>query len=388
MEMKRQTQPSANLDVILAGVVKPTLLLDRSRVLVNIDAMARKAATHGIRFRPHFKTHQSAGIGDWFRSVGVDAITVSSVAMATYFADHGWRDITIAFPVNLREIDQIDALAGRIDLHLLADAPVAIDFLSASLTHGANLWIEVDSGYRRSGVAWDDEQTLDALADSLSRAGRLHLRGVLAHAGNTYGARSLAEVRAIHDETVARMAHARALLQTMTGDAALEISIGDTPACSMLDSLPGVDEMRPGNFVFYDLMQLQIGACAEADIGVAVACPVVAKYPARRELVLYGGAIHLSKDALARPDGGADFGHVALFGPDGWGPSLPGVHLRSLSQEHGIVAVDSGVWAEVDRSVNIGDLVAVLPVHSCLTANLLRRYQTLDGEVIAMAPVL
>jgi len=386
--MSRKTQPAMGLDTTLASVIKPTLLLHRTRVLANIDAMARKAVANGIRFRPHFKTHQSAEIGDWFRAAGVTAITVSSVSMANYFADHGWADITIAFPINLREIEQIDALAARVDLHLLADAPAAIDFLSVRLTHEVNLWIEVDSGYRRSGVAWDDEPALKALADSLSRSERLHLRGVLAHAGNTYGARSLSEVRSIHDATVARMTHARDLLQAMTGDAALEISIGDTPACSMLASLPGVDEMRPGNFVFYDLMQLQIGACAEADISVAVACPVVAKYPARRELVLYGGAIHLSKESLTRPDGGSDFGHVALFGPDDWGPSLPGVHLRSLSQEHGIVAVDPGMWAEVDRSVDIGDLVAVLPVHSCLTANLLRRYQTLDGAVIAMAPVL
>lgn len=386
--MNRAIQPFGGGSAFLDRVVKPTLLLDRDRAQANIETMVGKAAANGIRFRPHFKTHQSAEIGEWFRAVGVDAITVSSLSMANYFADHGWTDITIAFPVNLREIEQIDALAARVDLHLLADAPLAIDFLVARLTHPVNLWIEVDAGYRRSGVAWNDAQTLDALAASFSRTGRLRLRGVLAHAGDTYGARSLAEVQAIYEATVARMSRARDQLQAAAGVDGLEISIGDTPACSMLASLPGVDEMRPGNFIFYDLMQLRIGACAETDIAVAVACPVVAKYPARREFVLYGGAIHLSKEALARPDGGSDFGHVALLDEHGWGPALPGVHLRSLSQEHGIVAVEPDRWEEVDGSVEIGDLVAVLPVHSCLTANLLREYRTLDGGVIPMASVL
>jgi D-serine deaminase-like pyridoxal phosphate-dependent protein len=83
------------------AIQKPTLLLSRQRAMANIEKMAQKALHSGVRFRPHFKTHQSAQVGEWFREFGVEAITVSSVEMALYFAQHGWRDITIAFPVNL-----------------------------------------------------------------------------------------------------------------------------------------------------------------------------------------------------------------------------------------------------------------------------------------------
>ena len=86
----------------------PTALLNTSVVKRNIAAMAQKAQQNGVRFRPHFKTHQSATIGEWFRAEGVTAITASSVSMARYFADHGWHDITVAFPVNWREIDAIN----------------------------------------------------------------------------------------------------------------------------------------------------------------------------------------------------------------------------------------------------------------------------------------
>ena len=94
------------------GICRPTLLLDERRARRNIERMARKAAAAGLRFRPHFKTHQSAAVGDWFRAAGVDAITVSSVDMGLYFAAHGWRDLTVAFSANVLESDKIDSLAG------------------------------------------------------------------------------------------------------------------------------------------------------------------------------------------------------------------------------------------------------------------------------------
>ena len=75
----------------------PTLLLDAARAQRNIARMAKKARDNRLRFRPHFKTHQSAAIGEWFRQAGVSAITVSSVAMARYFADHGWDDICLLY---------------------------------------------------------------------------------------------------------------------------------------------------------------------------------------------------------------------------------------------------------------------------------------------------
>ena len=82
-------------------IIRPTFVIDKKICLNNIEKMTQKAADNGLRFRPHFKTHQSAEIGEWFRSFGVNAITVSSLQMAKYFAANGWKDITLAFPVNI-----------------------------------------------------------------------------------------------------------------------------------------------------------------------------------------------------------------------------------------------------------------------------------------------
>src|SRR5512140_22273 len=96
----------------ISGIKKPELLLDESKCRRNIRTMADKARSSKVIFRPHFKTHQSLEIGNWFREEGVNSITVSSVTMANHFARAGWKDITIAFPVNLREEKEIEKLSG------------------------------------------------------------------------------------------------------------------------------------------------------------------------------------------------------------------------------------------------------------------------------------
>jgi len=49
------------------SIEQPTLLLDEAAARRNIRFMAEKATRLGLVFRPHFKTHQSAVIGEWFR---------------------------------------------------------------------------------------------------------------------------------------------------------------------------------------------------------------------------------------------------------------------------------------------------------------------------------
>jgi D-serine deaminase-like pyridoxal phosphate-dependent protein len=62
-------------------IKEPVLILNKERCQTNIEKMALKAKSSNIVFRPHFKTHQSAEIGEWFRKFGISCITVSSVKM-------------------------------------------------------------------------------------------------------------------------------------------------------------------------------------------------------------------------------------------------------------------------------------------------------------------
>lgn len=360
-------------------ITKPTLIINEEKARRNIGRMVDKARISGVNFRPHFKTHQSAPIGNWFRDFGVKTITVSSVDMASYFADHGWTDITIAFPINIRQISQVNSLAKRIKLGLLVESSETIQAIAPLLTAEVDCWIKVDSGYGRTGINWDDEESLIEVADLIHANRHLSAKGLLTHAGHTYRARAPQEVIGIFSESVMRMNQARKKLQVQGAN--WQVSVGDTPSCSLLPIFKDVDEIRPGNFVFYDWMQVEIGACQETDIALALACPVVAKHRQRNQVVIYGGAIHLSKEFLTDDAGVLYYGRIGRFAPDGW--QVLGVENRivSLSQEHGIIQVDRITY----DSLAIGDLIFVLPVHSCLTANLMGRYLTLTGQWIEMA---
>ncbi len=376
-------------DPIWRTVTRPTLLVDKKKVIANIGQMAARAAAGGARFRPHFKTHQSPAVGEWFRKDGVTAIAVSSLAMARYFADHGWADICVALVVNPLAMQQIEDLARRVELHLLVDSPAAVTALAGRRGVEADIqvWIKIDAGYGRTGIPSSDTAAVLSLARRIPATRGLAFAGLLSHSGQTYAAAGPDEIRAIHEQVVSRLT----TLQHDLAAAGCEpgaISLGDTPSCSVVDSFAGIDEIRPGCFVFGDLMQLRLGACRPEDIAVAVACPVIGKYPDRQEIVLHGGAVHLGEAFLPARDGDPPEGPsgaparfhgylAAVTSPagEGWeGPDRRYPVIR-ISQEHGIVRADGDLLARTE----IGDVLPVLPVHSCLTCNLFPGYLTLQG---------
>lgn len=357
------------------NIQKPTALLNPTIARRNIQRMVEKANQSGVRFRPHFKTHQSAEVGAWFREAGVSAITVSSVDMALYFAENGWHDITIAFPVNWLQIESINQLAAKMTLNLLVESVETVEFLQQNLTAPVHLWLKMDTGYHRTGLAWDDLETIQAVAHAILNSDKLTLKGLLTHAGHSYQARGAEAIRHVYDTTLNALHFVRDNLPVP-----VELSIGDTPSCSIVEKFTGIDEIRPGNFVFYDWMQVEIGACQPSDIALAVACPVVARHPSRNTIILYGGAVHLSKDSVKDKNGNPMFGVLAEKTETGWGNVIPDTYLASLSQEHGIVKT-TPEWL---NQVRVGDVVMVLPIHSCLTADLLKHYLTPDGLSISM----
>lgn len=357
-------------------IIRPTLLLDPHRVHANIHRMAEKARHARVRFRPHFKTHQSAQVGEWFRSYGVKAITVSSLDMAAYFAHHGWEDILVAFPLILRQIELVRRLSESIQLGVLVECAGHVDALAAAVDTTVDLWIKIDSGSRRTGLGWDDPQKIVDLARKIRRHPVLNLRGLLTHAGETYQSQHPAEVVQRFQRSNQRMNEVRLFLG-QNGIDDLEVSVGDTPGCSLSNDFEGVDEIRPGNFVFYDAQMAKVGACHEADIAAVVACPVVATHPERGEVVIYGGAIHFSKDSL-QENGQSIYGWTVLLTEEGWSPRVPQGALVRLSQEHGILRLPTEVLA----SLSVGDLIGVIPAHVCLTVSALGVYRTLQGEWI------
>ncbi len=359
-------------------IIEPTLLLNKSICKANIKGMAERVKSWKADFRPHFKTHQSAEVAEWFREEGIERITVSSFKMAFYFAQNGWKDITVALTATKINADVINVLASKINLNILVEDEYTIMELENLLQHPVGLFIKVDTGYHRTGVDADDLVKIKKLLNRLRDTKKLIFIGFLTHAGNTYHSDNSKEFI----ETVELGLEKILALKTFLMDQfpLMQLSWGDTPSCAVYNNFYGIDEFRPGNFVFYDNMQVHIGSCQMSDVAVCMAAPVLAVHPQRNEIVVHAGAVHLSKDRLELADGSSSYGTVVKMNGLNWDVEQILGQVKSLSQEHGIISVSE----HLINTIKPGDVLGIIPVHSCLTANLMKQFLCTNGNFIEM----
>jgi D-serine deaminase-like pyridoxal phosphate-dependent protein len=272
------------------------------------------------------------------------------------------------------------ALAARVErFAVLVDHPrAAAELARAAATRARTLdvFLKVDCGYHRAGVDPLAAESVE-LARVLASAPSLAFRGVLTHAGHAYAARTLAELRAIaRDERAVVVAFAERL--RAAGVPVAEVSLGSTPTLSVAEDLTGVDEVRPGNYVFFDAFQAALGSASLDDAAFSVLASVIGCSPSRRELVLDCGALALSKDPGATHlDPRCGFGVLV----DLAGRVRRELALVSLSQEHGTVRAADGAavdWSELGP----GAKLCVIANHSCLAAAQHERFAVARGAEI------
>jgi len=350
----------------------PVLLLDKEKCLRNMEKMARKASVHKLSFRPHCKTHQSAEISYWLRDFGVNRITVSSFFMARYFASAGWTDILVAFPFQPGEMENLIALSEHCRLSILVDSPEVLPFLN-HIPHRLSFYLDIDTGYGRTGIKAENTDLMEQIIVKAGANPHLQFAGFYCHAGHSYKTANQKERDQIHQKAIGDLGE----LKRKFGYYKPKLLYGDTPNCSTQEDFGELDEITPGNFVFYDLVQWALGACSLDEIAVAMECPVAGRYPSEQRILIHGGAVHFSKESL-QLKGGSIHGKLVRQAKRSWVDAGSELYLSSLSQEHGLVE-DAG---DLINRIGIGEKLLFLPVHSCLTANLAREYRSLDNESI------
>ena len=332
----------------------PTLIVNKTIALNNLDRMVDVANKNNLILRPHFKTHQSIEIGNWFKEKGVTSITVSSITMAEFFSSE-WDDITIAFPLNILEIDKLNFMIRRNKVKLLIDSISSLKILDSRLEDSIEVYLKIDVGYNRAGLKVEENQKIKSIIEFCKTSKKISFLGFLAHFGDSYKSRNKLEIKSVFEKSIER------IKVLSDGFPNYQISIGDTPTCSTINKYPEfINEIRPGNFIFYDLAQYKIGSCEIEDIAIRMICPIVSIYEEREEVLIYGGSVHFSKDIL-RESANDKFGYV-YFGK-AWDVTNKIGYIKSLSQEHGIVKLEKKI------DLKIGDKLNVIPVHSCLAVD-------------------
>jgi D-serine deaminase-like pyridoxal phosphate-dependent protein len=341
----------------------PAVLVDLSVLERNVQRMAARAQQHGVRLRPHAKTHKTVAIARLQAGAGAAGLSVAKTSEAEIYADQGFDDLFVAYPVVGQDKGRrLLRLAERVRLAVGTDSvegarTLAEVFAGASRT--LELMLKVDVGYHRVGV---EPERAVAVARQIADLPGVTLRGVFTHAGQAYAEETREGVDAVagHEgQTLARCAEAL----RAAGLAVLEVSVGSTPTARQAMAVTGVTECRPGNYVFHDASQVALGTCQLEDCALTVVATVVS-VPAAGRAVLDAGSKTLSSDQL-RPRPG---GHGVLLGHRS--------RLTALSEEHGVIAVEPG------DSFRVGERVRILPNHACVVANLHDRLWAVRGEKV------
>jgi D-serine deaminase-like pyridoxal phosphate-dependent protein len=334
--------------------VRPTpfLLVDRDLVTANIEAMARFAAGRGLSVRPHAKTHKCAEVARLQRDAGAAGLTVATVAEAQIFAEAGFRDLFVAYPlwVDPDKGSRLRDLGTRARVTVGADSPEGVRALAAQVP-GCSVLVEVDSGHHRSGVAAGDA---GALAEGAVRAG-LDVRGVFTFPGHSY-APGVAAAVAVEEAAALRTAVGSL---SDHGVEAVVVSGGSTPSAVETDA-DVVTEIRPGVYVFGDAQQWELGTTTPDRIALTCVATVVSRAGGR--VVLDAGSKVLGADRAGYATG---YGRL-LDHPD--------VRVEMLSEHHAVVAWDSSPVPEP------GSRVRVVPNHVCAAVNLVDELVLTDGS--------
>jgi D-serine deaminase-like pyridoxal phosphate-dependent protein len=358
----------------LKQIKTPSLLLDVDRVRQNANRISDIAAKNHVRLRPHVKTHKCVEVARIQTASHDGAITVSTLAEARAFSNHGFSDITYAVPIERGKFTEaIEILKSGVKLNLLTDDVDTMRELDEAAGRAGvrfDVFLKVDCGTHRVGVEPHTSEAID-IPRQISDSANLNFAGILTHAGHSYDAKSADEILAVaRHERDSMVELAERLRQS--GVEVPTVSIGSTPTISHVDHLKGVDEVRPGNYIFFDNFQATLGSCSFEDTALTVLAAVIHRDPTRRRFVVDAGAIALSKD---RGPVGLDpsCGYGRVLDLDG---SETSMRVTSLSQEHG--EIDAGDSDAFDR-IKVGDRLRILANHSCLTAAQHSHYNVIEG---------
>jgi D-serine deaminase-like pyridoxal phosphate-dependent protein len=360
--------------VRLTDLATPSVLIEQSRVEQNVVRMQAAASARGLRLRPHAKTHKSPAFARMQIGRGAAGICCAKLGEAEVFADAGIEDIRLPYPLNPVSAPRLLALLDRTHLSFIVDhAEVARGWSDAMHAAGreVDVLVKVDVGFHRCGIDPDAPDAAEFVARVAAMPG-LRFQGLLSHAGHAYGAGSEADAEAIA-VAEAQMLTTLAERVRALGVAVEEISVGSTPTARFSLKQQGLTELRPGNYIYYDRTQVALGAAAWRDCALTVLARVVTRHDPDR-IILDCGSKTLTTD-LGRGASTPGYGAV-IHALDGTEPD-EGLLIERLSEEHATVRMKNG------SSLQPGDLVRVIPNHSCVVSNLVDSVWLVDGvEVV------
>ncbi len=351
----------------VAALDTPALLIDLNRLEANIHQMMEQAHAWGLSLRPHCKTHKIPAIAHLQCAAGAVGITVAKLGEAEVMAEAGIRDIFVANQiVGAAKVERLLALYRRTRLSVGLDDPRQAELLNEAFLQEPepiDVWIEVDTGQRRTGVLPGEPAV--ALSLVVARYPKLRLRGIYTHEGHDYWVPDHAALAEAATNAQQVMVETASAIEAMLG-ARCAVSMGSTPSVINGMFRDGIDELRPGTYVYYDASMANV--LGHTEWCAATVLATVVNRPAPGRAVVDAGGKVLSVDR--RPAG-------TILHTPGYGLIVghPTAILTSLSDEHGVIGEGGDAFA-------IGDRIRIIPNHICPVSNLHDRVYGIRDDIV------
>lgn len=345
-------------------ILTPAAVVDLDRMEANLDRMAAYAAEHGLALRPHTKTHKSPHLGGLQVALGATGLTVAQLNEARVMADVT-HDILLAHPpVGEPKLRRLMALPDHLRITVALDSTEALDGLSRAAAiagRTVGVLVEVDVGMKRVGVALPGD--VAALCRRAADATGIDWRGILCYPGHI---RQHVDAQEDAVATVSSRLHEVIAALAKDGLQPAVVSAGSTPAAWSSHRMHGVNEIRPGTYIFNDRTTAAMGACAWEDCAYSVLATVVST-AVPGQAVVDAGAKALFREELRGSDG-SGFGSLL---------DRPDVVVHAMSEEHGLLDLSTTDWRP-----RVGDRVRIVPNHVCVSVNLHDHVWGVRGDAV------
>ena len=351
--------------MLISELETPAVVIDLDVMDQNLARMAAYCREHKLLLRPHTKSHKISELAQQQIASGATGITVAKLGEAEVMLNAGIDDILIAYPiVGDEKTTRLARIAEHANISVALDSEEAARGISAAATRQGStigVLIEMDVGFRRCGLG--NENDLLALARVITKLPALEFKGLMFFPGHfTVGPKQRAVLRAdvneFLDRSLETFARAELPLAIVSG--------GSTPTAYESSLFHGVNEVRPGMYIFNDRTTAGIQAASFNDCALSVVVTVVSTAVSGHAIV-DGGSKTFSSDRYQAEDG-VGFGLVK---------EDPAAVVERLSEEHGILNI-----AHSERRYRVGDRLSIIPNHVCTTLNMHDEVYGVRGEQV------
>lgn len=348
----------------------PCLVIDKTKLINNLQTMQNEVDQQNKNLRPHIKTHKSTQLAQLqidYGAIGVSAAKMGEVEELVKANIPGILITSpVVTPVKIKRL--INCVKQSSDILLITDSKQnAIDLNQAAKENQLklNVLVDINSGIGRTGLALEDAVELAKFI--YHKLDGLNFMGLQCYAGN------LQHIENFEDRTeksIFIMQHAAsAVTQLENNNIHCAIVTGSGTGTYDIDmAINEVTEVQPGSYTVMDREYQLIGSREDA------------KYLKRFEPAMTMLVTVISANQTSHVT--VDAGTKALYVDAHTKPQIishPGLHYdwSLFGDEHGKVTADSGV--ELPK---VGEVLELIVPHCDPTINLFDEFHISENDQI------